>query len=192
MAEGDANDGKETGMGRKTGMGNATGVRSLAIAGCGLLLCVTLARVAMGQGAGERVGEAPPDYRGQKFEVVGDGGPETSPTTITAPAGFTSLTTVAMYPVLYCGEDAGGGTNEYPVRPGAGPVRWLLEVPSPPAGGKIFDVRYEPYDNIAALTIFAQMLVQKVDETHISITARVYPNCAQARVRLRVTVSYAK
>jgi hypothetical protein len=60
-----------------------------------------------------------------------------------------------MYPVLYCGATASGGPNEYPVAAGAGPVRWLLEVPSPPAGAQIYDVRYEPYDNIAAVNAFA-------------------------------------
>jgi hypothetical protein len=103
-----------------------------------------------------------PDYKGQKFEIVGDNGPLASATTITSPTGFTSLTSVPMYPVLYCGEEGGVGPNEYAVRPGAGPVRWLLEVPlrpsGPPAGAKMFDARYEAYDNVAAINMFAATL----------------------------------
>jgi hypothetical protein len=135
-------------------------------------------------------GKSPPDYKGQKFEILGDTGPSSAAVSVTSPTGFHSLTTVPLYPVLFCG-DAGGGPNELPVRAGAGPVRWLLEVPSPPAGAKMFDVRYEPYDNVAAINSFAEVLVEKVDETHVSITAQAYPNCTGARVRLRITVSYA-
>jgi hypothetical protein len=137
-----------------------------------------------------------PDYKGQKFEIVGDNGPLASATTITSPTGFTSLTSVPMYPVLYCGEEGGVGPNEYAVRPGAGPVRWLLEVPlrpsGPPAGAKMFDARYEAYDNVATINMFAQILVEKVDDSHVSITAQAYPNCERARVRLKITVLYAK
>ncbi len=133
----------------------------------------------------------PPDYHGQKFEILGDTGPASSGTSVTSTTAFHSLTTVPMYPVLFCGGAASGGPNEYPVVPGAGPVRWLLEVPSPPAGAHIYDVRYEVYDNLAGINAFAQMLVEKVDDTHVSITTQAYPNCAGARVRLRITVSYA-
>ena len=132
-----------------------------------------------------------PDYHGQRFEIFGASGPTSSAQSITSVTGFTSLTTVPMYPVLYCG-GAGGGANEYPVIAGAAPVRWLLEVPSPPSGAKMYDARYEAYDNVAALNAFSEMLVEKVDDNHVSITAQVYPNCAGARIRLRITVSYAK
>jgi len=163
----------------------------MTFAALGLLVAGTVA-----QGRDARGGEPAPDYKGQRFEVVGDGGAIPSATTITSPAGFTSLTSVPMYPVLYCGEEGGGGTDEYAVRPGAGPVRWLLEVPSspsgPPAGAKMFDVRYEAYDNVAALGMFAKILVERVDDRHVSITAQAYPNCTQARVRLRITVLFAK
>jgi hypothetical protein len=71
-------------------------------------------------------------------------------------------------------------------------VRWLLVVPSPPAGAKMLDARYEAYDNIAALNMFAKLLVEKVDDAHVSITVQSYPNCGQARVRLRITLLYAK
>jgi hypothetical protein len=152
------------------------------------LLCATLAGA---RAQDLSAAKPPPDYKGQKFEILGDAGPSSSGVSVTTPAGFHSITTVPMYPVLFCGDAGGGGPNEFPVRAGAGPVRWLLEVPSPPVGAKMFDVRYEPYDNIAAINSFAEMLVEKVDETHISITTQAYPNCAGARVRLRITVSYA-
>jgi hypothetical protein len=146
-------------------------------------------------GAAHSQDRPPPDYKGQKFEILGDNGPASAPrpsgVSITSAAGFTSLTTVPMYPVFYCG-DAAEGPNEYPVKPGAAPVRWLLEVPSPPAGARMFDVRYEVYDNLAAIASFSEMLAEKVDDTHVSITVQAYANCAGARVRLRVTVSYAK
>jgi len=157
----------------------------------GLVLSLGLAQAEDWRG-----GQSLPDYKGQKFEVVGDSGAVTSATTITSPTGLTALTSVPMYPVLYCGEEGGGGTNEYAVRPGAGPVRWLLEVPSPPsgppAGAKMFDVRYEAYDNVAAIGMFARILVEKVDDSHVSITAQAYPNCERARVRLRLTILFAK
>jgi hypothetical protein len=166
-------------------------VRTLSIAMTGLVLSLGLAQAEDWRG-----GQSLPDYKGQKFEVVGDSGAVTSATTITSPTGFTALTSVPMYPVLYCGEEGGGGTNEYAVRPGAGPVRWLLEVPSPPsgppAGAKMFDVRYEAYDNVAAIGMFARILVEKVDDSHVSITAQAYPNCERARVRLRLTILFAK
>jgi hypothetical protein len=153
-----------------------------------LLLCATPAII---RAQNVPAGPSPPDYKGQKFEIVGESGANPSASSVTSPTGFTTLTTVPMYPVLYCG-DAGGGTNEYRIIPGAGPVRWLLEVPTPPTGAKMFDARYEAYDNIAALGLFAEILVEKVDDSHISMTVLAYPNCDHARVRLRITVSYAK
>ncbi len=173
-------------------------MRLPTIAVSGLMLCGTAA-----QAQDFRSIQTPPDhnqslpdYKGQKFEIVGDNGPLASATTITSPTGFTSLTSVPMYPVLYCGEEGGVGPNEYAVRPGAGPVRWLLEVPlrpsGPPAGAKMFDARYEAYDNVATINMFAQILVEKVDDSHVSITAQAYPNCERARVRLKITVLYAK
>ena len=153
-----------------------------------LLLWATLATT---QAQDLSSAKSPPDYKGQKFEILGDTGPASAGVSITSTTGFRSLTTVPMYPVLFCGGAGGGGPNEYPVTAGAGPIRWLLEVPSPPAGAKMFDVRYEVYDNIAAMNSFAELLVEKVDENHVSITAQVYPKCAGARVRLRITVSYA-
>jgi hypothetical protein len=158
-------------------------VRFLAGATSGLLLWAT---------AGVAQTPSPPDYKGQKFNILGDTGPASSATSVTSSTGFTSLTIVPMYPVLFCGRAGGDGRNEYSVTPGAGPVRWLLEVPSPPSGAKMYDVRYEPYDNIAAINAFAKMLVEKVDDNHISITTQAYPNCDGERVRLRITVSYAK
>ena len=110
---------------------------------------------------------------------------------VTTATGITSLTNVPMYPVLYC-DAGGGGTDEFSVIAGSGFVRWLLEVPSPPPGSKMYDVRYEVYDNIAAVSFFSKILVEKVDNDHISITAQAYPSCEGARVRLKVTVSYAK
>jgi hypothetical protein len=132
-----------------------------------------------------------PDYKGQRLEIVGDNGPGSSAVSANSATGLRSLTSVPMYPVLYCGA-AGGGTDEYPVTAGPGLVRWLLEVPAPPAGGKMYDVRYEVYDNIAAVSFFSKILLEKVDDDHISITAQAYPSCAGARVRLKVTASYAK
>lgn len=152
-----------------------------------LFLCVTIGAT---HAQDLSSGRSQPDYKGQKFEILGDSGPASSAVAITSTTGFTSLATVPMYPVLYCG-GAGAGTNEYPVTPGAGPVRWLLEVPSPPAGAKMYDARYEAYDNIAAISFFSKMLVEKVDDNHVSITAQAYPNC-NARIRLRITASYAK
>jgi hypothetical protein len=140
---------------------------------------------------GSHAQESPPDYKAQKFEVLGDTGPQSSAVSITSAGGFTSLTTIPMYPVFYCGT-AGGGTNEYAVTAGPAPVRWLLEVPSPPDGAKMYDVRYEVFDNLGAINSFAKMLVEKVDDNHVSITAQAYPACNGARVRLRISVSYAK
>ncbi len=132
-----------------------------------------------------------PDYKGQKFEIVGANGPSTAPLSISSASAFTTLTNVALYPVLYCG-GAGGGPDEYPINAGPSAEHWLLEVPSPPDGAKIYDVRYEPYDNIIGMNSFASMLVEKVDDRHIAVAARAYPFCAGARVRLKITVSYAK
>lgn len=153
-----------------------------------VLLC---ASIGASHAQGSASDQPLPDYKGQKLEIPGASAPVSSAVTVTSASGLTALTTVPMYPVLYCG-GAGGVVDEYRVIPGAAPVRWLLEVPSPPAGAKIYDARYEAYDNLAAINAFAEILVEKVDDDHVSITAQAYPNCATARVRLRVTVSYAK
>ena len=103
---------------------------------------------------------------------------------------FSTLSTVVLTPILYCGA-AGGGPNEYFAPPAPGGAVWLLEVPSPPAGGKMYDARYELLDNIAGVNGFAQINVWPEDDSHINLAAVAYPNC-DTRIRLKITASYAK
>ncbi len=103
---------------------------------------------------------------------------------------FSALSTVVLTPVLYCGTP-GGNRNEYFVPPAPAGAVWLLEVPSPQPGARMFDVRYEPLDNVAAVNAFAQINVWPEDDRHINLAAMAYPNC-NTRVRLKITASYAK
>jgi hypothetical protein len=110
--------------------------------------------------------------------------------TISSATPFTALSTVVMTPVLYCGA-AGGARNEYFVPSAPASAVWLLEVPSPPAGARLFDVRYELLDNIAGVNGFAQINVWPDDDRHINVAAVAYPQC-NTRIRLKITALYAK
>jgi len=109
---------------------------------------------------------------------------------VTSTGPFNTLATVVLTPVLYCG-GSGGGKNEYFAPSAPGGAVWLLEVPSPLPGAKIYDVRYEPLDNIAAVGGFAQINVWPEDDSHINLAVAAYPNC-NTRVRLKITASYAR
>lgn len=154
-------------------------------------LALLSAPIAASQAQSPASPAALPDYHGVRRDLPANTSKPPEGPSIGSKTPFTALYEVAMYPVLYCG-NAGGGQDEYSVPSAAGIAVWRLEVPSPPADARMYDVRYEPYENIAAIGSFALLMVAKADDRHIDVTVRAYPNCGEARIRIRITASYAK
>jgi hypothetical protein len=100
------------------------------------------------------------------------------------------LSVVKLYPVIFSGGFGATAKNEYNVALDGSTIS--VEIPAAPAGFRLLDTFWQPYDNLAAVAGFAQIVVAPGnDNAHLLLTAKPYPG-ARVRLRLVITALYAR
>jgi len=117
-----------------------------------------------------------------------------APATHAQPSTFATtignISVVKLYPVIFTGNDGVKAQGEFPVA--AEGTTLNLEISAAPTGFKLLDTLWSPYDNIAAIGGFAQIVVAPGnDNEHLLLTAKPYPG-VRVRLRLVVTAIYAR
>ncbi len=100
------------------------------------------------------------------------------------------LSVVKLYPVIFSRGFGTAGVNEYSVAPDGSTIN--VEIPAAPEGFRLLDTVWQPYDNLAAVAGFAQIVVAPGnDSAHLLLTAKPYPG-ARVRLRLVITALYVR
>jgi hypothetical protein len=100
------------------------------------------------------------------------------------------LSVVKLYPVIFSGGFGAAGPNEYNIALDGSTIN--VEIPAAPAGFRLLDTFWQPYDNLAAVAGFAQIVVAPGnDSAHLLLTAKPYPG-ARTRLRLVITALYVR
>jgi hypothetical protein len=101
-----------------------------------------------------------------------------------------SVSVAKLYPVIFTDGMGQSGKGEYAV-PQDG-ATFSLEVAAAPLGFKLLDALWQPYDNLAAIGGFAQIVVAPGNDSgHLLLTAKPYPG-VRVRLRLVVTAIYVR
>lgn len=100
------------------------------------------------------------------------------------------ISIVKLYPVIFTTGFGLTGNGEYAIAPEG--TTLSLEIAAAPVGFRLLDTLWQPYENIAALGGFAQLVVAPGnDNGHLLLTAKPYPN-ARVRLRIVITAIYAR
>ncbi len=100
------------------------------------------------------------------------------------------LSVVKLYPVIFTQGMGFTTRNEYEIPTDGATIS--LEVAAAPIGFKLLDANWQPYDNLAAIGSYAQIVVGPGnDSTHLLLTAKPYP-ATHARLRLVITAIYVR
>lgn len=94
-----------------------------------------------------------------------------------------SFTISEISPVIYCG-GVGGGPNEFAAPVGT-PSVYILDMPVP-QGSKLKEAWYTAFDNIGDLTKFAQIDVNRQNDTQVQLRCSSYPS-AVGRIRIKIS-----
>ncbi|MFB8789214.1 MAG: hypothetical protein U7123_10265 [Potamolinea sp.] len=94
-----------------------------------------------------------------------------------------SFTVVENTPVIYCG-GAGGGSDEFAAPVGT-PSTYIIDMPVP-SGSKLKEAWYTPFDNIADLTKFAQIDVNRHNDTQVQLRCSSYSGTV-GRIRVKIS-----
>ncbi len=100
------------------------------------------------------------------------------------------LSVVKLYPVIFSGGFGAAGKHEYNIALDGSTIN--VEIPAAPLGFRLLDTFWQPYDNLAAVAGFAQIVVAPGnDSAHLLLTAKPYPG-ARVRLRLVITALYVR